>query len=103
MNLNEINGIKLMNGAELAAKVSKLTDNEMELEDAVFWDLVQLQDNKYDVQFFPLTNGAAFRANSTHFGMNVTIQRSAILFNYPLRPELEAKYKQLVSPIVLAR
>lgn len=101
MSMNNIKGLKLMNGAEVAADVQYSGDSTYTLHNAVFWDLVRLQDEKYDVQFFPLTNGAKMAPDATHFALTVNIQKSAILFEYELRNEVEAKYRQLISPILL--
>lgn len=101
MSNEDIKGLKLMNGAEIVANVLNDNGSSYQLKNAVFWDLVRVQEEKYDVQFFPLTNGAKMEPNATHFAMDVTIQKTAVLFEYDLRAEVEAKYRQLISPILL--
>lgn len=101
MSNDNIKGLKLMNGAEIIADVLNSDGDAYQLKNAVFWDLVRLQDEKYDVQFFPLTNGAKMEPNATHFALDVTIQKSAVLFEYDARAEIEARYRQFISPILL--
>ena len=101
MSDENIKGLKLMNGAEVVADILNTNGDSFQLKNAVFWDLVRVGEEKYDVQFFPMTNGAKMEPNATHFGLDVTIQKSAVLFEYELRAEIEAKYRQFISPILL--
>jgi hypothetical protein len=98
-----IKGIKLLNGAELIADIISENEKELELKNAVAWDLVQLQDKKFDLQFFPLTNGAKLPPNATHYAVDIKLPRVAIFFEYVLRDEIEQKYRQFISPIMLLK
>lgn len=101
MDIDNIKGIKLMNGAEIIAKVVSVSSDTYELHDAVFWDLVEVSKQQYDVKFFPLTTGANLSLSETHFAMDVSIQKNSVFFEYALNPNILAKYKQFISPIVL--
>lgn len=103
MREQNIKGFKLMNGSEMIGNILSETDQSYEIEDAIFWDLVQLEQGKYDVQFTPLTYGAKTAPDATHQAVNMTLPKMAVLFPYVLRDEIEMRYRQLVSPIILLK
>lgn len=98
-----IKGIKLMNGSELIGNIVSESDQFYEIENAIFWDLVQLEKGKYDVQFAPLTYGAKTAPDATHQAINMSLPKMAVLFTYTLRDEIDMRYRQLVSPIILLK
>lgn len=100
MNDN-IKGLKLIAGIEMIAKIVDESATEYVLEKALFWDLVQVSETKYDVQFFALTNGAKLDENANHNAINVSINKNAVMFCYDVRDEIVAKYRQYVTPILL--
>lgn len=98
---DNITGFKLMSGHEMVAKLLSETDTTYNVEDAVFWDLIQVEKGKYDIQFAPLSNGVKQAPDSNHPGVSIALPKHAVLFPYPPRDELESRYKQLISPILL--
>lgn len=101
MTDDNIKGIKLMNGAEIVAKIVSETDTTYILEDAIYWDLVQVAENKFDVKFTPLTVGVELPTDAIHDAMNIPLSKSAVFFPYELRAEIKTRYQKLISPIEL--
>jgi hypothetical protein len=104
LTIDDIAGFKLINGNELIGKITTISETHYYLENAVFWDVIQVQENppKWDVQFFPLSPGAKPPPDVKHPAIDIKLPKSSLLFDpFVLRPEVEAKYKQLVSPIAL--
>lgn len=98
---DEIKGFKMMNGVDLVAKLVGETDTHYLLEDAIYYELVQIAEGKMDVQFAPLTFGAKMPINQDHPAMKVDMPKISVLFPYEIRDEIAARLKQMVSPIVL--
>ena len=98
---DNIQGFKLLSGQEMIGKLIEETDAGYVVEDALFWDAVQLAEGKYDIQFAALTYGAKIAETATHPGLNLTIPRMTVLFLYNPRRELDERYRQLISPIAL--
>ena len=96
---DNIKGFKLMNGGEMIAKVMEETDTHYVLDEAVYWDLVQVEANKWDVQFSPISVGAKMKNDNP--SMDLSFPKLAILTSYEPRDEITARYKQLLSPIAL--
>lgn len=102
LNLDDdIKGFKLINQLELIGKLVEETDSYYEIQDCLYWDLAQVAEGKYDVQFAPLTMGARLDDNSTHMGVTVKINKSTVFFSYQLRTEIVDRYKKAISPIIL--
>lgn len=101
--MGEITGFKLMNGSELIAELVEETDMHYVVENALFWDLVALDDQgkKYDVQFIPISAGAKPVPGSEHLAANIKLPKVAVLFPYDIRDEIVQRYRKLISPIVL--
>lgn len=100
MNDN-IKGIKLINGYEMIAKIVSESDKSFVLEDAIFWDIVRVGEEKYDIQFVPLSNGLKIAHGKTHPAIDLELPKSTVLFSYEARDEIVDRYKQLVCPIML--
>ena len=102
MSTENIRGYKLLNGAEVVANQTSETDKEYIVENAMFWDLFEVQPGtqKFDVRFDPLSLGAKLDDNATHPGINLSLPKSTVLFPYVLRPEIEERYQKMVSPII---
>lgn len=98
---DNITGFKLMNGAEIVANLLEETDSAYVVENAVFWDLVQVEATKYDIQFSALSNGIKHPPEANHPGVSVTLPKISVLFPYAVRDEIDTRYKQLISPILL--
>lgn len=94
-------GFKLLNGTEVIGKLVGETDTHYNIENCLYWDLVQVAEGKYDVDFAPLTVGAKLPENATHPGIDLDMPKTSVLFPYKLRKEIEDKYKRLVSPILM--
>lgn len=102
LNLDDdVIGLKLINQLELIGKFVNETDEHYEMKDCMYWDLAQVAEGKYDVQFAPLTMGARTDENTTHMGVTVKINKATVFFSYHLRKEIVDRYKKLVSPIIL--
>jgi hypothetical protein len=104
LTINDIAGFKLISGNELIGKITAITETEYVLDDAIYWGIVQVQENpdKWDVQFVPLSPGAKTQFEATHPAITIRLPKTSLLFSpFALRAEIEARYKQLVSPIAL--
>lgn len=99
--MSEIKCFKLINGQEVIGTVEDETDTAYVIDDTVYWDVVQVEGGKVDIQFSPLTFGAKMAPDAIHDGLKVTLPKQIILFPYEPRVELLQRYKQLVSPILL--
>lgn len=97
----DVIGIKLLSGAEIICKLTAETDSHYNVSDAMFWDLVQVAEGKYDFQFSPLSMGVKGCNEEKHFGVEVSIPKQSVLFPYTARGELESRYRKMTSPIVL--
>ena len=102
--MENVTGFKLVNGSEMVAELISETDSHYEIENAMFWDLIQTKDGKIDVEFSPISLGMVAPADATHFGVKVPkFPKNAVLFDYTLRPEIANRYKQIVSPIAIVQ
>ena len=52
INTDNIKGFKLNSGVELLGEVLEETDSSFKLKKALFWQLVQVQEGKFDIQFY---------------------------------------------------
>lgn len=102
ITMDNIRCYKLTNGVEVIANEQEQFSNDyFRLENAMFLDLVQLEGGKHDVNFYPLTLCAKLDPDATHFGMNFDLQKNLVMVSYTPRPEIEARYRQFISPILL--
>lgn len=100
--MDNIKCYKLINGVELIAnELEHFSDHYYKLENAMFVDLVEVEGGKHDVSFYPLTLCAKMDADATHFGLNFDLQKQLVMVPYVPRPEIEARYRQFISPILL--
>lgn len=99
----EIKGFKLMNGSEMIGKLIEETDAHYIVEDALFWDLVPMdqEGKKYDVQFIPVSAGVKAQPGVDHLAVNLPLPKVAVLFPYTIRDEIIQRYRKIISPIVL--
>lgn len=101
INTDNIKGFKLNSGVELLGEVLEETDNSFKLKRALFWQLVQVKEGKFDIQFFPLSDGLVPELDGSIPAVDVEIYKSSILFSYTIRSEIKERYKAQTSPILL--
>ncbi len=97
-----ITGFKLLDGSELIGKLDSETDTHYKIKDALFWTPVEVQPEKYDIRFYPVSYGIKMKGGYDHGGADLDLPKIATLFSYDIREEIVAKYSSLISPIVLA-
>lgn len=100
--MDNIRCYKLTNGVEIIAnELEQFSSDYLNLENAMFFELIELEGGKYDVRFHPLTMCAKMEPDATHFGINFPLQKALVMVPYAPRPEIEARYRQFISPILL--
>lgn len=100
--MDKIRCYKLTNGVEVIANEQEQFSNDyFKLENAMFLDLIQMDDGRHDVKFYPLTLCAKMEPDATHFGLNFDLQKTLVMIRYEPRSEIEARYRQFISPILL--
>lgn len=98
---DNIRGFKLNAGVEIIAEVEEETPTSFKLKKALFWQLTQVAETKYDILFFPLSDGLQPDEDGSLPAIDAEIYKSSILVSYKIRPEIKERYKQNVSPIML--
>ena len=100
---DEIKGFKMINGVDLIAKLLGETATHFQLEDAMYYELVEIEEGKMDVRFAPLTFGAKIPVNQNHPAMKVDMPKASVMFQYEIRDEIASRLKQMISPIMLLK
>ena len=97
-----ITGFKLLDGSELIGKLIGETDGYYVIHDAVFWTPVEVEKDRYDIRFYPVSYGIKRKVGYDHGAVNIRLPKIATLLPYEIREEIVSKYSSLISPIVLA-
>lgn len=101
IDTDNIRGFKLNAGVEIIAEVEEETETSFKLKNALFWQLVQVSEGKYEILFFPLSDGLPPEENGNLPAIDAEIYKSSILVSYKVRQEIKDRYKQNISPIML--
>lgn len=102
--MDNIQGFKTMNGMEIVANLLEETETHYKLENAVLYEFFAVGDpseGKVDVRLLPLSYGVRMPINQDHYGMEVDMPKTSIMFKFQIRTEIADRLKQLCSPIVL--
>lgn len=99
--MNNVKGFKMINGVDLIANILEETTTLYKLENAMYYELVKVDESKLDVQFAPLTYGAKLPVNQNHPAMQVELSKTSVLFSYEIRDEITERLRKIVSPILL--
>ena len=99
--MDNVTGFKMMNGMEMIANLLGETTTHYQLENALYFELVELEPGKFDIQFAPLTFTAKVPTGTDHLAMNIDMPKSAVMFPYAIRDEIADRLHKIVSPIIL--
>lgn len=102
--MSDIVGLKLLDGSEVIASLIDETDTHYNLENAIFWQPVEVEKEKYDIQFYPISFGLKVKPNTDHAAVDLLWPKHSVLFKYEnVRDEIVERYRKMVSPIMLLR
>lgn len=104
--MQNIIGLKFIGGMDMICKVDCeihqiLTSNTgtITVDNAIYAQPYEVGDGQFDIRFFPVSMIAA---TDDRYTAKVDVNLSTVLYAFPIKDIIEEKYRQVVSPIILA-
>lgn len=102
-NTDDIVAFKLNNGFELIGELQPddETDACFKVKKALFFELVQVDETKYDVQMYPVSAVLASDENDKIPLTDVDLRKTSVMFTFVPREEIKERYKNWTSRILV--
>lgn len=101
INTDNIVAFKMNNGIELIGELVSENDHTFEVNKALFFELVPVDENKADIAMYPVSAALDGDEGDKIPITNVTLQKTSVMFTFVPRMEIKERYKGWTSSIVL--
>lgn len=104
--MENIVGLKFVGGMDMICKVDceiadilNSKEGKITVSNAIYAQPYEVADGQYDIRFFPVSMIAA---TDDRYTASVDVNLSTVLYAFPIKDIIAEKYRQVVSPIILA-
>ena len=88
------------NGIELIGELISEDTLTFEVNKALFFELVPVDENKADIAMYPVSAALDGDEGDKIPLTDITLQKSSVMFTFKPRPEIKERYKGWTSSII---
>lgn len=104
--MENIIGLKFVGGMDMICKVEcditevlNSKDGRINVSNAIYAQPYEVAEGQFDIRFYPVSMIAA---TDDRYTAKVDVNLSTVLYAFPVKDVVMEKYRQVVSPIILA-